>query len=157
MTAPMSLITSGFSNSLATAVRAAREIDFSDPIDVIRTDIGDGIDVGRELVGGATEALADAVSRWERTRRPTSRRRPAMLALAIGIVGAIVLFAWWRGRRSAVDTGDTDGVDRVDLERAADDGMGMAIGSPTPTPEHRELVPVVMESAAADESAARSA
>ncbi len=156
MTAPTSLITSGFSNSLATAVRAAREVDFSDPIDEIRTDIGEGIGAGRELVGGATEALADAVGRWERTRRPTSRRRPAMLALAIGIVGAIVLFAWWRAHRRAVDVSITDSLDRMDVDRAADDGMGMAIGSLPGAPDHRELVPLAMESTAVDASAARS-
>jgi hypothetical protein len=55
-----------------------------------------------------------------------------MIALAIGTIGAIALAAWWLRRRAMSDVVEEDALDRELLDRAADDGMGSTIGSPTP-------------------------
>ena len=127
-----SFVSSDLPSGLAAAVRTARKVDLSDAFDVIRTDLGEGVEVGRELVGEAAESLGVAVARLQGRNQRRSRRRPAMIALTIGIIGVVVLAAWWL-RRRAVDVvvGD-EGLDRGSLDRAADDGMGSAIGSPTP-------------------------
>ena len=90
MASRTSLISSDISSGLAAAIRSAREIDVSDPMDAIRRiDVTHGIDVGREVVGDAAGALAETVARFPVRGRRRSRRRPALIGLAIGIVGAV--------------------------------------------------------------------
>lgn len=127
-----SLLSSDLSSGLAAAVRTARKVDLSDSLDAIRTDVGERVEVGRELVGDAAGSVGVAVARMQGRSQRRSRRRPAMIGLTIGIIGLIVLAAWWR-RRHAVDVVvEDEALDRELLDRAADDGMGTAIGSPTP-------------------------
>lgn len=127
-----SLLSSDLSSGLAAAVRTARKVDLSDSLDAIRTDVGERVEVGRELVGDAAESVGVAVARMQGRSQRRSRRRPAMIGLIIGIIGVLVLAAWWR-RRHAVDVVvEDEALDRELLDRAADDGMGSAIGSPTP-------------------------
>ncbi len=129
MTGRASLISSDISSGLAAAVRTAREVDLSDTVDVIRTDFGERVEVGRELVGDAAEALGEVVARMQGRSRRRSRRRPALVGLAIGIVVVIAFAAWWRRRRAVDIAVEDEALDRGALDRAADDGMGEAIGS----------------------------
>jgi hypothetical protein len=152
MASRTSLISSDISSGLAAAIRSAREIDVSDPMDAIRRiDVSHGIDVGREVVGDAAGALAETVARFPVRGRRRSRRRPALIGLAIGIIGAVVLAAWWLRRRPADDmTEEDERLDRDALERAADEGMGTAIGSPPDPSSRPDRVPVAMEQTVAD-------
>lgn len=127
-----SLLSSDLSSGLAAAVRTAREVDLSDSFDVIRSDLGGGIEVGRGLVGDAADTLAETVARLQGRGHRRSRRRPAMVGLTIGIIGVLVLAAWWVRRRAAEVAVEDEALDRELLDRAADDGMGTGIGSPTP-------------------------
>jgi hypothetical protein len=127
------LLSSDLSSGLAAAVRTARQVDLSDSLDAIRTDVGERVEVGRELVGDAAESLGVAVARMQ-GRSQRRSRRPALIALTIGIIGVIVLAVWWRRRQAMDAVVDVEALDRELLDRAADDGMGSAIGSPT-TPE----------------------
>lgn len=132
MAAPSSVLASDLSSGLAAAVRTARKIDLSDSLDAIRADVGERVEVGRELVGDAAESVGEAVARMQGRSQRRSRRRPAMIGLAIGIIGVIALAAWWRRRRAMDVVVEDEALDRELLDRAADDGMGSAIGSPTP-------------------------
>jgi hypothetical protein len=127
-----SLLSADLSSGLAAAVRTARQVDLSDSLDAIRTDVGERVEVGRELVGDAAESLGVAVARVQGRSQGPSRRRLAMIGLVIGIVGLVALVAWRRRRRAADVVVDDEALDRELLDRAADDGMGAAIGSPTP-------------------------
>lgn len=131
MAGPSSLLSSDLSSGLAAAVRTARNVDLSESLDAIRTDVGERVEVGRELVGDAAESLGVAVARMQGRSQRGSRRRMAMIGLAIGIVGLIVLAAWWRRRHAMDVVVEDEALDRGLLDRAADDGMGAAIGSPT--------------------------
>jgi hypothetical protein len=144
------------SSGLAAAVRTAREVNLSEPLDVIRTDLSGGIDVGRELVGDAAETLAETVARLQGRSRRRSWRRPAMVGLTIGIIAVLAFAAWWLRRRAADVAVQDDRLDREPLDRAADEGMGTAIGSPTPEPSEPERVLVAMEIVSADASGVRS-
>ncbi len=126
-----SLLSSDLSSGLAAAVRTARKVDLSDSLDAIRTDVGERVEVGRELVGDAAESLGVAVALVQGRSQRRSRRRPAMIGLTIGIIGVIALAAWWLRRRAMDVVVEDDALDRELLDRAADDGMGAAIGSPT--------------------------
>jgi len=55
-----------------------------------------------------------------------------MIGLTIGIIGVIALAAWWRRRHAMDVVVEDEALDREPLDRAADDGMGSATGSPTP-------------------------
>ena len=93
----------------------ARDRRVADPMDANRPiDVTHGIDVGREVVGDAAGALAETVARFPVRGRRRSRRRPALIGLAIGIVGAVVLAAWWLRRRSADDM--IEGDERLDRD-----------------------------------------
>ena len=142
-----SLISSGISSGLVAAVRTAREADLSDSLGVIRTDLGEGIEVGRDMVGDAAEALTETVTRWQSQHHRQSRRRPAMIGLTIGIVGVLAVVAWWLRRRAAKVPLESDRLDRDSLDRAAEEGMGTAIGSPTSELGQRESVPVTVPTA----------
>ena len=142
-----SLISSGISSSLAAAVRTAREADLSDSLGVIQTDLGGGIEVGRDMVGDAAEALAENVARWQSRRHRRSRRRPAMIGLTIGIVSVLAFVAWRLRRRAADVPLQSDRLDRDALDRAADEGMGTAIGSPTSALGQPERDPVIVPTA----------
>lgn len=132
MAGPSSVLASDLSSGLAAAVRTARKIDLSDSLDAIRTDVGERVEIGRELVGDAAESVGAAVARMPGRSKRRSRRRPAMIGLAIGIIGVIAVAAWWRRRHSMDVVVEDEALDRELLDRAADDGMGSAIGSPTP-------------------------
>lgn len=127
-----SLLSSDLSSGLAAAVRTARKVDLSDSLDAIRTDVGERVEVGRELVGDAAGSVGVAVARMQGRSQRRSRRRPAMIGLTIGIIGVIALAAWWLRRRAMNVVVEDEALDRELLDRAADDGMGTAIGSPTP-------------------------
>ena len=131
MAGPSSLLASDLSSGLEAAVRTARKVDLSDSLDAIRTDVGERVEVGRELVGDAAESVGVAVARMQGRSQGPSRRRLALIGLAIGIVGVIALAAWWRRRHAMDGVVDDEARDRDLLDRAADDGMGAAIGSPT--------------------------
>jgi len=131
MAGPSSRLSSDLSSGLEAAVRTARKVDLSDSLDVIRTDVGERVEVGRELVGDAAESLGVAVARMQGRSQGRPRRRLAMIGLTIGIIGVIALAAWWRRRRAMDVVVEDDALDRELLDRAADDGMGAAIGSPT--------------------------
>jgi len=103
MAGPSSLLSSDLSSGLEAAVRTARKVDLSDSLDAIRTDLGERVEVGRELVGDAAASVGVAVARMQGRSQRRSRRRLAMIGLT----------------------------NRELLDRAADDGMGAAIGSPT--------------------------
>ena len=118
MAGASSLLSSDLSGGLAAAVRTARNVDLSDSLEAIRTDVGERVEVGRELVGDAADSVGAAVARMQGRNQGPPRRRLALIGLAIGIVGVIALAAWWR-RRQAMDV------------VAADDGMGSATGWPT--------------------------
>lgn len=129
-----SVLSSDLSSGLAAAVNTARKVDLSDSLDAIRTDVGERVEVGRELVGDAAESLGGAVARMQGRSQRKSRRRPLLIGLTIAIIGVIVLAAWWRRRQAMDAVVDDEALDRDLLDRAADDGMGAAIGSPTPEP-----------------------
>ena len=132
MAGPGSLLSAELSSGLASAVRTARNVDLSDSLDAIRIDVGERVEVGRELVSDAAESLGVAIARMQGRSQRRSRRRPAMIGLTIGIIGVIALAVWWRRRRAMdVVVGD-EVLDRGLLDGVADDGMGAAIGSPTP-------------------------
>ncbi len=135
------LLTSDLSSGLAAAVRTARTIDLSDSLDVIRSDVGERIEIGRELVGDAAESLGVAVARMQGRSQRRSRRRPVMIGLTIGIIGVIALAAWWLRRRAMDVVVEDEALDRELLDRAADDGMGAAIGSPT----HEQANPIASQ------------
>lgn len=132
MAGPSSLLSADLPSGLAAAVRTARQVDLSDSLDAIRTEAGERVEVGRELVGDAAESLGMAVARMRGRSQRRSRRGPAMIGLAIGIIGVIALAAWWRRRQGMNAVVEDETLDRELLDRAADDGMGAAIGSPTP-------------------------
>lgn len=132
MAGPTSLLSSDLSSGLEAAVRSARNVDLSDSFDAIRTDVGERVEIGRELVGDAAASVGVAVARMQGRSQRRSRRRLAMLGLAVGIIGVIALAAWWRRCRAVDVVVDDAALDRELLDRAADDGMGSAIGSPTP-------------------------
>ena len=127
-----SLLTSDLSSGLAAAVRTARNVDLSDSLDAIRTDVGERVEVGRELVGDAAESLGVAVARMQGRSQRRSRRGPALIGLTLGIIGVIVLAVWWRRRHAMDVVVENEALDRELLDRAADDGMGSAIDSPSP-------------------------
>lgn len=132
MAGPGSLLAADLSSGIAAAVRTARQVDLSDSLDAIRTDVGERVEVGRELVGDAAESVGLAVARMQGRSQGPPRRRLAMIGLAVGIIGVIALAAWWRRRRAMDVVAEVEALDRDLLDRAADDGMGAAIGSPTP-------------------------
>ena len=132
MAGPVSLLSSDLASGLAAAIHTARKGDLSDSLDAIRTDVGERVEVGRELVGDAAESVGVAVARMQGRSQRRSRRRRAMIGLTIGIIGVIALAAWWRRRHAMDVVVEDEARDRELLDRAADDGMGAAIGSPTP-------------------------
>lgn len=151
------LIPADITSGLAAAVHTAREVDLSDPLDAIRTDLSGGIGAGRELVGDAAETLAEALARSLGRERRRSRRRPAAIVLGIGIIGLLVLAAWWLRRRTMDLAFEDKALDRASLDRAADDGMGTAIGAPAPEPGEPERRAAAMVAAGKDGSGAVSA
>lgn len=132
MAGPSSLLSSDVSGGLEAAVRTARKVDLSESLDAIRADVGERVEVGRELVGDAAQSVGVAVARMQGRSQGGPRRRLAMIGLAVGIIGVIALAAWWRRRRALEVVVEDVALDRDLLDRAADDGMGGAIGSPTP-------------------------
>lgn len=119
-----------------------------------RIDVTRGIEVGRDVVGEAAAAVAETVARFPVRSRRRSRRRPALIGLAIGIIGAMVLAAWWLRERRVVAGARDERLDLQAVERAAGEGMGTTIKSPLTTLGEPERSPVPMQPTAAD---ARSA
>lgn len=119
--------------------RTTPEIDFPDPSELVRRlDVPRRLDAGREL---AVEVLGRAMERTPAARR-RERRRRAIVAATVGLVVAGI--ATWAVRRIAdrqALRAETRRFDRESAERAAGEGMGTAIGSPTSSDA---LVPVDM-------------
>jgi hypothetical protein len=130
------------SGGLATAIRTVREFDASDSLEAIRrTDVRRGIDAGREVVDDAAGAVIDSVARWQ-GRGQRRWRRPALVGLTIGIIGAVLLAAWWRRRRDLLVSVQEEQLDRDASDRAADEGMGMSVGAPTASVDQPDRVTV---------------
>jgi hypothetical protein len=120
MAGPGSHLSSELSSGLAAAVRTAQNVDLSDSLDAIRTDVGERFEFGRELVGDAAESLGVAVARVQGRSQRRSRRRPATIVLTIGLIGAIALAAWWLRRRPMDVVAEDEAPDRELPDRAAE-------------------------------------
>jgi uncharacterized protein YjbJ (UPF0337 family) len=139
MAGQASLIASGISSGLAAAVRTAREFDATDQLDAIRRiDVTRGFENGREVVDDVAGALAETVARWQGRGRRRSRRGPAMVGLAIGIIGVVTVAAWWVRRRAAAVAVREERLDREALDRSSSEGMGTAIGATNPPMNRQE-------------------
>ena len=99
---------------------------------------------GRELAGEATTALSKALD--QSARREAQRRRRMIGGLILGGLAAALLVGWLVRRQSARMTAQAEArrIDRQDIERAAGEGMGGAIGAPS-------ISPVPMDMSAPDE------
>lgn len=141
----------GLTAGLARVARSARAPDLPDPIEVVRAvDLARRVDAGRELAADAATTVAERVTGAD-ARRQRSRRRRILTALAAGLLLAMTIRAWRTWRRMSERAARDRGLDRMAVDRAADEGMGTAIGSPTRPAPATERVPIAMEMAAPDE------
>ena len=99
---------------------------------------------GRELASEATTALSKALD--PSARRDAQRRRRMVVGLVLGGLAAALLIGWLVRRQSARMTAQAEDrrLDRQDIARATDEGMGGAIGT-------QSMTPVPMEMSAPDE------
>ena len=129
-----------------------RELDLPDPRDALRRiDLAGGLDLGRTLAHEAIGSLGEAmpVVRIERRARPSRARRWAVAGLAIGFLAVALTMLVRQARRSAMSI-ERWQLDREALDRAANEGMGTAVGALDSAVEATRRVPVAMEMAGPD-------
>lgn len=133
----------------------ARGLDLPDPRDALRrVDLAGGLDLGRALAQEAIKSIGEAmpVVRIERRPRPSRARRWAILGLAIALGAlAVTMAARQAGRRAMGRSMDRWRLDREADDRAANEGMGTAIGARNAALEATRRVPVAMEMSGPDE------
>jgi len=138
-------------------VRATHELDLPDPRDALRRlDLAGGIDLGRALAQEAIGSIGEAmpVVRIERRSQPSRRRRWALVGLAVGLGAIALAMLAQRARRRGMGLGiERWQLDRDAIDRAADKGMGTAIGARGTALEATRRVPVPMEMAGPDDGA----
>ena len=96
---------------------------------VRRSDLPGRLDAA---LGTATEAVSGVVDRFPGRRRPSRRLPIAMAGIAVGLLAALGVAAWWL-RRRAVRTAEGDvaveerAFDQEAIDRAGNEGMTPAI------------------------------
>ena len=132
-----------------------RELDLPDPRDALRrVDLAGGLELGRTLAHEAIGSLGEAmpVVRIERRSRRSRARRWAIAVLAIGLVAMAATMAAKQAQRRAMTRSiERWRLDREALDRAANEGMGTAVGALGSALEATRRVPVTMEMAGPDE------
>ncbi len=132
-----------------------RELDLPDPRDALRrVDLAGGLELGRTLAHEAIGSLGEAmpVVRIERRSSRSRARRWAIAVLAIGLVAMATTMAAKQAQRRAMTRSiERWRLDREALDRAANEGMGTAVGALGSALEATRRVPVTMEMAGPDE------